>query len=298
MLALKKMKEAQLYQKLKGKKVKCQLCNNHCIISPGETGICGVRKNIDGTLYALNYGLIVAAHIDPIEKKPFYHFLPGSLSYSIATAGCNYTCQWCQNAEISQLTKGNLDWQKMSQKMTPKEIVRQAINNNCQSIAYTYTEPTIFFELALDVMKLAHKKDLKNIWVSNGYFSKKCLDQIKGYLDAINIDLKGFREETYRKYCGARLAPVKENLIRISQEDSIHLEVTSLIIPKINHSEKELREMAKFVKGLGPKIPWHLSRFFPAYKMSEAEPTPLETLKKAQKIALETGLKNVYLGNI
>ncbi len=298
MIALKLMKEALLYQKLGDRKVKCQLCNHGCTISPGNTGICGVRENKDGTLYALNYGLLIASHVDPIEKKPFYHFLPGTSSFSIATAGCNFSCQWCQNAEISQLTKSDADWQKMSQKSSPAEIVEKALETDCASIAYTYTEPTIFFELALDTMKLAKKKDLKNVWVSNGFFSKKAFNLLKDYLDAINIDLKGFREEIYQKYCGARLTPVKENLIRISREDSIHLEVTSLIISGINDSDKELTEMAKFVKSLGTDIPWHLSRFYPAFKMSKVAPTPSETLEKAALIGKRVGLKNIHLGNL
>lgn len=293
------MIEASLYKKLDKKQVKCGLCNHRCLISYNKTGICGVRLNKDGKLYTLVYGRPVSVHIDPIEKKPLYHFMPGTFTLSFGTFGCNLRCDWCQNWEISQINKRKLNIiEKLSTKVSPKQMVDEAKKQKCPSISYTYTEPTIFFEYALDTMKLAHKAGLKNIWVSNGYFTKKAFRQFEPYLDAINIDLKGFSNSNYLKYCGARLKPVLKNLKRIKKARHIHLEITTLLIPGINNSEKELKKIASFIAKLDKNTPWHLSRFFPCYKMTNIPPTPIGTLKKAQKIGKKAGLKNVYLGNI
>jgi len=278
--------------------VQCQTCNHFCNIASGKQGICNMRENKDGKLYVLNYGKAVAVHIDPIEKKPLYHFMPGSLTYSIATAGCNFKCLHCQNAEISQSTITNYQLPISGQLMSPKEIIQSAIKNHCPSISYTYTEPTIFLEYALDTMKLAHKKNLKNAWVSNGYMSNKTLELILPYLDAINIDLKSFSDNFYRKICGAKLQPILDNLVKI-KKSNIHLEVTTLIIPNHNDSEKELTQIAEFIyKKLGKDVPWHVSRFYPTYKMQDVLSTPKEKIYKAVKIGKKIGIEHVYAGNI
>jgi pyruvate formate lyase activating enzyme len=306
------MKECYLYQKIEDKKVQCQTCNHRCTIIPGKRGICGVRENKVGKLYLLVYGKVIAAHIDPIEKKPLYHFMPGTSTYSIATVGCNFRCLWCQNADISQASKVtgyNLPIDEIPhQEVAPQEIVEEAMKNNCPSISYTYTEPTIFLELALDTMKLAHKKGLKNIWVSNGYMTSQALKLILPYLDAINIDLKSFKEATYQKFCGAKLKPVLKNIIKIKKahlrqgyggQAGVHIELTTLVIPDVNDSKQELRRIAEFIaKKVGKDTPWHLSRFFPAFKMTQTQITPTKTLKLAEKIGKDAGLKYVYLGNI
>jgi len=294
------MKEALLYKRVpgaQGQNIQCEVCNHQCLIFPGGRGICGVRENQDGKLYALNYGKVIAAHIDPIEKKPLYHFLPGTFSYSIATVGCNFKCLHCQNADISQYTK---EWggEIIGDELLPEQVVKNAIKYNCPSISYTYTEPTIFLEYALDTMKLANQKGLKNVWVTNGYMSDKTLKLIKPYLDAANVDLKSFSDEFYKRVCGARLQPVLDNLIKIKKA-GIHLEVTTLIIPNENDSEKELKQIAEFiVEKLGADTPWHVSRFFPAYKMNNLPPTPVEKIYQAVEIGKKTGIKYVYAGNV
>ncbi|MDP2934457.1 MAG: AmmeMemoRadiSam system radical SAM enzyme, partial [bacterium] len=279
--------------------VRCYLCNHRCFIADSHRGICGVRENKDGKLYSLVYGKIIAEHIDPIEKKPLYHFMPGSFSLSIATIGCNFRCLHCQNSDISQINKqetiNNKQWGK---EKYPKDIVRDALNGKCPSISYTYTEPTIFLEFALDCMKLAKEKGLKNVWVSNGYMTKEALDLIAPYLDAINVDLKAFSEDFYRDVCGAKLQPVLDNLIDIKKR-GIHLEITTLIIPDKNDSEKELKQIAEFIaKKVGKDIPWHVSRFFPNHEFLNMLPTPVEKVLRAAEIGKEAGLKHVYTGNI
>ena len=295
------MRESILYQKLENKKVKCLTCNHYCLLSPKQRGICGVRENKKGKLVALNYPYLIAEEIDPIEKKPFYHFMPGTFSLSIATAGCNFHCLWCQNWTISQLPKEGKNknyWLKMSFKKTPKQIIREAKKFNTPSISYTYTEPTIFLELAIETMKLAHKEKIKNNWVSNGYFSQETFKLIRDYLDAINIDFKFIDEKKYLKYCGAKLEPILKNMKQIKKA-GIHLELTTLVISSLNDSLRDLRKMARFIKKeLGADTPWHLSRFFPAYKMKNAEITPLNKLNRAYLIAKKEGLKNVYVGNV
>ena len=287
------MKEALLYQKLDKNKVRCNLCAHRCVISSGNDGICKVRENINGILYTKVYGRTIAQHVDPVEKKPLYHFYPGSKAYSIATPGCNFHCHFCQNWDISQIINGEIP--ESGQKATPEQIVWDAKHTGCKSIAYTYTEPTIFFEYSYDTARLAHETGLKNIYVSNGYMTYEMLDVMSPYLDAVNIDLKAFRDETYRRIIGARLQPVLDNLKKIKQL-GIWLEVTSLIIPGINDDPKEIRDMANFIAvELGLDVPWHISRFFPAYKMNNVTETPLKTLQVAKKIGLEAGLNYVYI---
>lgn len=294
------MKECFLYKK-EGDYITCQTCAHRCRIAPFKRGICGVRENQKGKLYLLVYGRVIAENIDPIEKKPLYHFLPGTKSLSIATVGCNMRCQWCQNADISQCTKGDLSRDEITNRigieMEPAQIVRDAKKHHCPSIAYTYTEPTIFLEFAYETMKLARKAGLKNIWVSNGYMTPDALDLIAPYLDAANIDLKGFDEKNYLKYSGAHLQPVLDNIQEIFRR-KIHLEVTTLIVPGVNDDKKQLKAIAEFLTGISPKIPWHISRFFPTYKMLDAPPTPIEILKLAEKLGLQAGLKYIHLGNI
>jgi len=288
------IKEAMLYEKLDDGKVHCYLCSHHCKILPGKFGICGVRKNRDGKLYTHVYGEVIASHIDPIEKKPLYHFLPGSSSYSIATIGCNFKCPFCQNWQISQAIKGNKD---SGADLSPEEVVTQAKKNNCKSISYTYTEPTIFFEYAFDTAKLAKERGLYNNFVTNGYMTEEALEKIKPYLDACNVDLKSFSEDFYRKMCKANLEPVL-NSIKAMKNLGIWVEITTLVVPGQNDSDKELTEIAEFIVSVGPEIPWHISRFHPDYHYLESEPTPLETLRKAKKIGVDLGLKYIYLGNV
>jgi pyruvate formate lyase activating enzyme len=294
----KTVKEAYLYQKLKNKRVQCQTCSHRCIISLNQRGICGVRKNKEGRLYSLVYGKACACNIDPIEKKPLYHFQPGSKSLSIATIGCNFRCPHCQNWQISQLSLSDSPSPTISQNLPPEKIVEEALKNNCQSIAYTYTEPTIFLEYALDTMKIAKTKNLANVWVSNGYMTPETIDLIENYLEAINIDLKSFSEKFYQKYCLAHLKPVLDSL-KLLKKKQIHLEVTTLVIPTLNDSDKELTQIAEFIfKELGSSTPWHISRFYPAYQALEYPVTPINTLVRARKIGLKIGLKYVYLGNV
>lgn len=294
------MHKARLYKTLKDKQIRCLLCHHHCLISAGKTGICGVRFNKSGNLISLVYGRPVSVHVDPIEKKPLYHFMPGTTTLSFGTFGCNLKCDWCQNYDISQGNKNNREIiDQLSLKVTPRQMVGMAQKEKCPSISYTYTEPTIFFEYALQTMKLAHKAGLKNIWVSNGYFSKKCYREIEPYLDAINVDLKSFSNKIYQKYCGARLNLVLKNLKRIKEASHIHLEITTLLIPGINDNKKEIKSLAKFIATkIGPETPWHISRFFPCYKMIQAKVTPVTIMAKAKKLAVRSGLKYVYLGNI
>jgi len=284
------MKEAVLYKKLANGKVQCTACNHYCVIPEGKTGICGVRKNIDGKLYLLVYGVVVAQNVNPIEKKPLYHFLPGTKVYSIGTVGCNFRCAFCQNWDISQTRV------PVGEKMTPEEIVSSAVKNGCKSIAYTYNEPTIFAEYISDTAKLAKKKHLKNILVTNGYMSKECLDYLAPNIDAANVDLKAFSDNFYKKHTAARLKPVLDTIKRMHKR-GIWLEITTLIIPGENDSSEELEKIAKFISKIDKNIPWHISRFYPQYKMLDKNPTSLKSLRTAKKIG-EKYLKYVYVGNV
>jgi len=289
--------EAYLYSQLDGGKVVCNLCHHRCSIRDGKRGICGVRENRSGILYTLVYDKLIARHIDPIEKKPLYHFMPGSLSYSIATVGCNLKCRFCQNADIAQMPE-NRQGLIMGDPCSPENVVAAAIQGRCKSISYTYTEPTIFFEIAYDIARIAKAKGLKNIFVTNGYMTDEALEMIGPYLDAANVDLKAFTEKYYRDLCGAKLGYVKETLKRMKKRE-IFIEVTTLIVPGLNDSSRELEELAAFLaRDLGPKTPWHISRFHPTYKLVDRPPTPLSTLVKARDIGLKAGLRYVYTGNV
>jgi pyruvate formate lyase activating enzyme len=260
-----------------------------------------VRENQSGRLYLLVYGKAISENIDPIEKKPLFHFLPGSKSLSIATVGCNFRCANCQNSDISQASRDGHFFKNETipgQELSPKKVIADAKNAGCPSISYTYTEPTIFLEYALDCMKLATKSDLKNIWVSNGYQTPETIKLIAPYLDAVNIDLKTFRNDSYLKNCGARLQPILDSLV-LFKKLKIWVEVTTLIIPGFNDSKKELEDIAKFiVQKLGRETPWHISKFYPAYRLHGTPKTPVETIHKACEIGKSAGLKYVYAGNI
>lgn len=290
------MKEALLYEKLDKKLVHCFLCAHHCRIADKKFGFCGVRQNKDGTLYTCVYGKPIAMHVDPIEKKPLYHFFPGSFSFSLATVGCNFHCGFCQNWEISQ-SRVRDGAELEGKEVSPEEIIKSAIKNKCGSISYTYTEPTIFFEYALDIAKLAKEKGLYNNFVTNGYMTKECLEMIKPYLDAANVDLKFFKEGSYRKVCAGSLEPVL-NSIRLMRQMGIWVEVTTLVVPGENDTEEELRGIAQFLSGVDKNMPWHVSRFHPDYKFTDHNATPEATLKKAQEIGYKSGLNYIYVGNV
>lgn len=290
------MKTALFQEAKEGKAVLCGLCCHRCLISDGKRGICAVRENREGVLYSLVYDKIIARNIDPIEKKPLFHFLPGSLSYSIATPGCNFRCLHCQNADISQLPRDH-GGAIVGEAVIPQSIVGAARARQCASISYTYTEPTIFFELALDTARIAAEVGLKNVFVTNGYITPEALETIQPVLHAANVDLKGFRDEFYKKVCGARLQPVLD-AIRLYKKLGIWIEITTLVIPGHNDSAEELRDIAQFIRSVGEDVPWHVSRFHPTYKLIDQPRTPVETLKRAREIGFEAGLRYVYEGNI
>ena len=290
------MKEALLYKKLESKLVHCYLCAHQCRIADKKFGFCGVRQNMDGVLYTYVYASPCAMHVDPIEKKPLYHFFPGSTSFSIATIGCNFRCRFCQNWEISQSSirdGGDL----REEEFLPSEVVKEAQRYKCRSISYTYTEPTIFFEYALETAKLAKDKGLYNNFVTNGYMTDECLKMLKPYLDAANVDLKFFKDSSYKKICAGSLEPVL-NSIRTMHKLGIWVEVTTLVVPGENDSEEELTGIAQFIASIDKNMPWHVSRFHPDYKFTDNEATSEATLKKAQEIGFKAGLNYVYVGNI
>jgi len=289
------MKEALLYEKLEGDKVRCRLCHHRCVIKSGARGICGVRENRAGTLISLVYREIIARHCDPIEKKPLFHFLPGTSSYSIATVGCNFKCTFCQNADISQMPSDRN--RIVGEDMTPEEIIRLALNCRAASISYTYTEPTIFFETALETAQAAVAKGMKNVFVSNGYMTRECLEAIHPNLHAANVDLKAFNDRFYKEQCSARLQSVLKT-IEAMHEMGIWLEVTTLLIPGLNDSHDELKDLARFLVGIDPGIPWHISRFHPTYRLLDRPVTPIETIRRARELGYEAGLHYVYTGNI
>lgn len=287
---------AWLSKKLGSGKILCQACAQACKLDEGEYGICGVRKVENGELQLLVYGLAAAVNVDPVEKKPMFHFLPSSKAFSVGTVGCNLSCKFCQNYDISQYPKEH-NHQIIGQEMPPERIVDLAIENGCQSIAYTYNEPIVFFEYTYDTAKLAHEKGLKNIYVTSGYETRKAIDLLEPYIDGMNIDIKAFTDEFYREISGARLKPVLE-AVKYAHQKGIWIEVTTLLIPGKNDSDEEIRNIAKFIAELDPAIPWHLSAFYPMYKMLDVPPTPASTLRRAYKIGREEGLKYLYVGNI
>lgn len=290
------MKEAMLYDRLDKKQVRCLLCAHHCLIRDGKRGICLVRENRGGTLYTQAYGKSISQGVDPVEKKPLFHFYPGSAAFSIATAGCNFHCRFCQNWQISQVLRESGSIQ--GNDLPPPKIVAFSQETGSQSIAYTYTEPTIFFEYAYDTARLAHDAGLHNIFVTNGYMTREALEIIQPFLDAANVDLKSFDDDFYRKWVGAKLQPVLDTL-KLMKKLDIWIEVTTLAIPTLNDDEDNLRRVASFIaEELGISTPWHVSRFYPAYDLKDLPPTPVETLHTARTIGLEAGLRYVYEGNV
>jgi pyruvate formate lyase activating enzyme len=277
-----------------GNYVKCQLCPKGCIISEGHRGECRVRENRGGKLYTMVYGNPCALHIDPIEKKPFYHFLPTSRAFSLATAGCNLHCLYCQNHAISQHPPEEIQ----NADLPPEKVVELALARGCPVIAYTYSEPTVFYEYMLDTARLGRPQGIKSVVVSAGYMNPEPLRELCQAVDAIKIDLKGFNEEFYEKVCFATLEPVLEAM-KIIREEGVHLEIVNLVVPTLNDDEEELREMARWVvRELGPQVPTHFSRFLPMYKLQNLPATPVESLERARAIAMEEGIQYAYIGNV
>ncbi|MCF7790713.1 MAG: AmmeMemoRadiSam system radical SAM enzyme [Victivallales bacterium] len=275
-------------------KIQCDLCPKRCIISPGESGDCRIRVNIDGRLHAVTYGYPCALHVDPIEKKPLFHFLPGTKAFSIATAGCNLHCRNCQNWEISQSAPVDVP----AYKAPPSKIVESALKHNCETVAYTYTDPSAFYEYTLDTSKLIKKENRKNIIVSAGYFNPVPLRRLCRYIDGANIDLKFIHDKYYREICGGTLKPVLD-VLQILVEEGVHLEVTNLVIPTLNDNSRDIKKLCSWIfNNLGKNIPLHFSRFYPQYKMKNLPPTSISILKRALNIAKDAGLEYVYIGNV
>ncbi len=286
--------EAAWYEKLAGGRVHCQLCPNSCRLSDGQIGMCRVRKNVGGKLFTLSYGQIAAIHVDPIEKKPFFHVLPGAQAFSLATPGCNMRCLFCQNWEISQ----SFPWEVDTTPTTPEQIVAAALRSGAQAIAFTYSEPTIFYEYMLDIAKLAKAKGLKTLVVSNGYIQPGPLKELLPHIDAYKVDFKAFDPEFYAGLTGGRLEPVLQTM-KIIRESGVWLEVVNLLVTDKNDGEEQIRKLARWVKeNLGDDVPLHFSRFHPMHKLSNLPPTPIERVLRAREIAIEEGLKFVYAGNI
>ncbi len=289
-----KRKKARFFKPLKNGKIQCLLCPRECIVTPGQRGMCRVRENQKGVYYTLVYGNPCALHIDPIEKKPFFHFLPGTQALSVATAGCNLSCKYCQNWEISQFPPEKT----FNFNVSPSELVNMALKYKTPSIAYTYTEPSVFYEYMYDTAKIASKKGIFNIYHSNGYLNKKPLEKLIPYLSAANIDLKGFSNSFYREISGGTLKPVL-NTIKTLKKNGVWVEITNLVVPTKNDSPSMIREMVKWIiDNVGPEVPLHFSRFYPMYKLKNLPPTPVKTLERAREIALEEGMKFVYIGNV
>ena len=283
--------EAMYYEPLDDKRVRCTLCPRYCIIPPGRRGFCRCRENIDGKLYAINYGKVCSAAVDPIEKKPLYHFYPGSLAFSIATGGCNFRCKHCQNWEVSQVSPDRIIYNTLY----PEDIVKMSLEYNCDGIAYTYTEPTVFYELMYDTVNIARREGLYNVMITNGYINEEPLRNLK--IDGMNIDIKG-NERFYREVCNGSLEPVLRTAV-LAKRIGIHVEITNLIIPTYNDNMEDILNLIHFVRDyLGRDTPLHFTRFFPRYKLLDIPPTPVEVLERARELALEEGLKYVYIGNV
>lgn len=292
------LQEAILYRHLKKQYVQCTACEHFCAIEPGGMGKCGVRRNNDGALFLLVYGQAAALHVDPVEKKPLFHFLPAQPILSLGTVGCNFTCLFCQNWELSQsgalADPAHLDGQQAS----PADLVAACRQRGIPMLAYTYNEPTVFFEYAYDTARLARRQGIRNVFVSSGFESLAALEAIEPYLDAINVDLKAFTDSFYRTTCGTRLEPVLRNIELIAKHARTWIEITTLLIPGLNDSDAELRDMAAWLAGVSPNLPWHLSAFHPDFHMLDRPPTPHRTLMRAWEIGKEAGLRYVYVGNV
>lgn len=285
-------KEAILYDKI-GKSLNCKICERRCIISQGKAGFCQMRENDEGKLYSLNYAAASSVAVDPIEKKPLFHFYPGTTVFSLGSVGCNFRCKYCQNWGISQAELEHIP----TRDMLPEEAIRLTKEYGCKSIAWTYNEPTMWFEYTLDSAKLAKKEDIKTVYVTNGYMSEESFQEINPYLDAANIDLKGMSNKFYEDLCEARLKPVLDNIIRM-HDAHIHIEVTNLLIPGYNDSKEDIKALISFmVEEVGVEVPIHFTRFFPQYQMQNIPPTNIESLQRAHDLAKESGMQYVYIGN-
>ncbi|MBU4484710.1 AmmeMemoRadiSam system radical SAM enzyme [bacterium] len=290
------MHEAMLYEKLDGNSVKCNLCRHRCTIKDNSRGLCNVRENRSGALYSIFYAKPITMSVDPIEKKPLFHFYPSTTSFSIATLGCNFQCEFCQNWDISQFGRG-AELRDTKINASPEKVVESAVEHKCKSISYTYSEPTIFFEYAYDIGVLAHKNDIKNVFVTNAYMTPETIETASDFLDAANVDLKAFKDKTYKQIMKADLNGVLDS-IKLMHQRGIWLEVTTLIVPGMNDDPSEIKDIAEFIASIDKGIPWHISRFYPNYKFAEKTPTPIETLESAYQIGKDAGLKYVYLGNV
>lgn len=287
-------KEALFWQVLEDGKVQCNLCPNKCILAPGQWGLCKARKNIDGKLYSMVYGKVTTSHVDPIEKKPFYHFMPGRPVYSLAASGCNLDCQFCQNWDIAKRFPDDL----AGNYMTPRQVIEEAGKSGSKIIAFTYNEPVVWYEYMLDIAKLAKEEGLKTVVVTSGYINQEPLKELLPYISAIKVDLKGFSDDYYQKVVGGKLQPVLETLQTL-KESGVHYEIVTLLVTDKNDSEEEIKKECLWIKeNLGENVPLHFSRFHPDYKMTDIPATPIETIKKARKICLDIGLKYVYTGNM
>jgi pyruvate formate lyase activating enzyme len=287
-------KLAKYYKKLGEKKVQCQLCPHECRVADLERGTCGVRENKGGEYYTLVYGNPCSAHIDPIEKKPVFHYYPSTTAFSIATAGCNFVCKFCQNWEISQKRPE----QVKTVKLPPSQVIQIAQQRGCKTVAHTYTEPVVFFEYMLDCAIVGKEKGVPNVMISNGYILEKPMRELCKYLGAVKIDLKAFSEKFYHELCVGKLKPVLD-VLSILKDEGVWFEIVVLLIPTLNDSKQEINEMTKWiVKELGPGVPVHFSRYYPTFMLKNIPPTPPETLLRSRKIAMDNGVKFAYVGNI
>lgn len=278
----------------KQKTIECEICPRRCMLAPGRSGLCRVRANVDGAIVSLTYGSPCSLAVDPVEKKPLFHFLPGTQILSFATIGCNLRCQFCQNWEISQGKPGDI----RAYSITPEELVASAKAEGCNSIACTYTDPTVYYEYALDCARAAREAGVKNVLVTAAYINPQPWRELCRYTDAANIDLKALSDKFYREICGAELQPVLDALV-IAKELGVMVEVTNLVIPGLNDSDDDLQRLSRWIKvNLGAETPLHFSRFFPQYRMLDREATPPATLSKAREIAQDEGLHYVYIGNV
>jgi len=289
------MRQALHFIKLERGAVECRLCPHHCRIAPGKRGICGVRENRDGTLVSLVYGKLAASHVDPVEKKPLFHFLPGTLTYSVATVGCNLACPFCQNHELSFAMRSHAV--PYGYEAPAEKVVAEAVASGCESLTFTYSEPTIFFEYMVDIAALAREKGLLTALVSNGFIEAEPRRELAGLIDAANIDLKAFSETTYRDVLQGKLGPVLETISSLLAE-GVWTEVTTLVVPEMNDSAEELKKIASFLASVSPDLPWHVSRFFPRNRWTDASPTPEESLRRAVEAGRRAGLHYVYAGNV
>ena len=289
------MEKATLFTTLSERRIRCDTCAHHCLLASEETGTCGVMQNRKGVLYSLNYGRCAAMHADPIEKKPFFHFSPGKRAFSVAAAGCNMSCLHCQNWELSQSPAGR--GRIYGDPMSAEALVERARRAHCDIVAYTYSEPAVFLDYARAIAAKARDHALKNVFVTNGFWSEQGLEKIGPLMDGANVDLKFFTDRHYRDVCGARLKPVLKTIERM-KELGIWLEVTTLVIPGLNDEEDQLRGIAEYIAGIDPDIAWHVSRFHPSFRMQDRLPTPVSSIMRAREIGFESGLRFVYTGNL